>query len=411
MGLFNRKRAKEVKKQITGSITQFGNEFFYPLFGGMSLNWSDNQYLKHYLEVPEVAAVINKKATAFSNMKLEVVSKATGKPVNNQEPVVRLLRRPNYFQSQKEFLFQTKLFHEIFGNEYLYFLSPAGFRNVTGLFTLPPNFVEIEEPSTPYFLRSDFADGVQYWISFGNKRVSLERGKFLHINNASADLKSDNVFKGESRMRSLAGPIANIRAAYEARNVLIENRGALGILTNGQSDAIGSSLPLDPKEKEKLQKYFKQYGLTKHQSQVIITSLNLKWQQMTIDADKLQLFEETKYDQEKICDAYGVPFELFANQKGVTYDNKKEAKKELYENTIIPEAAEWVDALNRYFETQNRSWEIVFSFDHLDVFQENKKDRAQALSMLVTALSKAYADGALSLEEYKKELAKLKIGM
>jgi HK97 family phage portal protein len=206
------------------------------------------------------------------------------------------------------------------------------------------------------------------------------------------------------------GAVQNIRAAYEARNVLIENRGALGILTNNSTDGIGSTLPLDESEKKKVQDEWKKYGIQKNQFQAIITSLNLKWQQISTDANKLQLFEETKADQEQICDAYGVPFELFANQKGVTFDNKKQARREFYENTIIPEAEEWIDALNRYFETYNKSWEIKGSFDHLSVFQENQKERAQSITLLTNALSKAFADGALTLEEYKSELRKLRIG-
>lgn len=401
------------KDNIIPSTTDFGGgDFFYPYSVVSSLNWKDRDYLQHYLEVPELASVINKKASAFSKMKIEVVSKATGKPVNNQDTAAKTLRNPNYFQSQKEFLYQTKLFHEIFGNEFLYFFKPAGFTTkISGLFTLPPLFVEIDEPTDrPFFLRSNFADEVQYWISMGNQRTNLDKGEFVHINQAASNIKADNVFWGESRMQSAMVAIQNIRAAYEARNVLIENRGALGILTNNSTDGIGSTLPLDEKEKQKVQDEWKKYGIQKNQFQAIITSLNLKWQQISTDANKLQLFEETKADQEQLCDAYGVPFELFANQKGVTFDNKKQARREFYENTIIPEAEEWIDALNRYFETYNKSWEIKGSFDHLSVFQENQKERAQSITLLTNALSKAFQDGALSLDQYKAELRKLRIG-
>lgn len=420
MGLFKFNKAKAFGGP--GMVTKGSNipsttnsepgDFFYPYSVVSSLNWKDRDYLQHYLEVPELASVINKKALAFSNMKIEVVSKATGKPVNNQDTAAKTLRNPNYFQSQKEFLYQTKLFHEIFGNEFLYFFKPAGFTNrINGLFTLPPLFVEIDEPTDrPFFLRSDFADEVQYWFSMGNGRVNLKKGEFVHINQATSNVKADNVFWGESRMQSIIAAIQNIRAAYEARNVLIENRGALGILTNNSTDGIGSTLPLDPKEKERLQDEWKKYGVQKNQFQAIITSLNLKWQQISTDATKLQLYKETKADQEQICDAYGVPMELLSNEKGVTFDNKKQARRDFYENTIIPEAEEWIDGLNRYFETYNKSWEIKCSFDHLSIFQENKKEWAQSITFLTNALSKAFQDGALTIEEYRTELRKLKIG-
>ena len=87
------------------------------------------------------------------------------------------------------------------------------------------------------------------------------------------------------------------------------------------------------------------------------------------------------------------------------------AEKWLYVNTIIPEATEWVGALNRRFETMDKSWEIVADYSHLEIFSENAKERAQTMSMLITALSKAFIDGALTMPDYKKELEKLKIGL
>jgi hypothetical protein len=76
---------------------------------------------------------------------------------------------------------------------------------------------------------------------------------------------------------------------------------------------------------------------------------------MAQDVDKLRLFEEVKADTEVLCDAFGVPFELLANQKGTTFENRRMAEKWLYVNTIIPEATEWVGALNRRFETMDKS--------------------------------------------------------
>jgi hypothetical protein len=67
--------------------------------------------------------------------------------------------------------------------------------------------------------------------------------------------------------------------------------------------------------------------------------------------------------------------------------------------------------MNRRFETMDKSWELKASFEHLDVFRENEKDRAQSITVLINGLSKAYQDQALTLEQYKRELEKLNIGM
>lgn len=408
------------KKTITKSdgdmpAKAFITDFLTAIGGSTSIKWDINklQCLKYYLEVPEVAAIINIKARAHARVKWELLSKTTDKPITNNDPFARVLRQPNYFQSQSEFILQTSLFKEVFGNEFLYFLTPAGqSMNIKGLFTLPPMIVNVEELQMPAFwLQAEMPDVVKYTAEWNGKKYLLENRHLIHINNANIQVKSGNMLLGESPLRSLVAPIQNIKAAYEARNVLVENRGALGILTNNSTDGIRSTLPLNETEKEKLQEdYQSRYGLTRNKWQLLITSLNLKWQQMTIDADKLKLFEETKADTEKICDAFGVPFELLANEKGVTFDNKKTAEKGFYLNTINPEAQERAGAINRQLEKMNKSWYLNASFDHLDIFQENKKERAQSITLLINGLSKAYADGAITADEYKNELRKMGLG-
>jgi HK97 family phage portal protein len=412
MGWFNRNKSIEI---IEKAFTPVDAAKYFEAIGAKgSLSWDSKNYSKDFKEVPEVNAVISLKARAFSSMKLQVVSKETGKQVNNNEPLVKVLRNPNYYQSQKEFLYQTKVFQEVYGNEFIYPLAPSGLStNYKGLFSLPPDLVEIEYPSRQpaFYLSEDFIAGIKYKATFGTSTKTFVPKELIHINSINITQREDSWLNGVSPLAALQGPIANIRASYEARNVLIERRGALGILSNGSVDVTGGAVPIDPKEKTELQSQLRRYGLTKDQYQFIITNLNLKWQQMAIDADKLQLHEETRESLTRICDVYGVPFELMGNQKGVTFDNKKQAIRSLYQETIIPEAQEWVDTLNSFFGTEGKSWHIVATFDHLPIFAENIKERAASIATITTALSKAYQDGAITIAQYQAELAKLNVGI
>ncbi len=53
---------------------------------------------------------------------------------------------------------------------------------------------------------------------------------------------------------------------------------------------------------------------------------------------------------------------------------------------------------------------LIMDFSHLSVFQEDAKKRGEALTAITTALSKAFMDGAISIEEYKEELIKHGLG-
>jgi len=410
MNIFT-KGFNQIKSTFSPTVApeNWGGSMFYPVTGESSIEWGEGKHLLDFLEVPEVNAVISWKIRAFSNMKISIISKTTGKEVTNQEKIVQVLRSPNYFQAQKEFLQQTKAFQEIFGNEFIYFLTPVGMPNsVKGMFTIPPQMVQVRLiDKAPYFQQTSFNELNKITYTWQGKEVAFDPKSIIHINKAKANVTDTDWVLGESPMTALQAPIRNIRAAYEARNVLIENRGALGILSNAGTDGTGSMMPMQEEEKEELQKSFSRYGMTKKQWQVIITNLSLKWQQMAIDADKLKLFEETREDFVKICDGYGVNYELFGSQKGVTFANKLQAEKNTYQDTIIPEANEWIDALNRRFETANKTWFIQGSFDHLPLLQEDLKDRATTINTLVKALNEAVSGGLMTLEQAQAELKRL----
>ena len=400
--------SKKAQPITPTSLPKSDEPFFIPVgFGG--LNWDNLKYLEDYQQVPEVNAIINGIARAFSNGKLQIVSKATGKEVSNNESLVKALRNPNPYQGTIEWMMQSRIFAEIYGNEFIYFYTKPGFTNkIAAIYNIPSDIIKVDDESELPFYKHTSKE-LKYEVTFDGKTEQLPSESMVHISNSSVELSEDGYICGQSNLKALQPAIQNICAAYEARNVIIKNRGALGILSNSNSDATGSTLPMDEKEKAALQNEFRKYGIAKSQHQVIITNLRLQWQQMAIDTDKLKLFEECKADTEKICDAYGYPFELLGNQQGVTFENKKQALKSLYQDTIIPKASEWTSALNSHFETLDKSWEIRLTYDHLPIFQDNLKERGQAMSTTITALSKAFQDGAMTMQQYKNELTKLGI--
>jgi phage portal protein BeeE len=196
--------------------------------------------------------------------------------------------------------------------------------------------------------------------------------------------------------------------AYETRGVLLKNRGALGILSNATSDKIGA-IPLDPDERDRVQQeYSREYGGLDGQRQLIITSADLRWQQMAISPDKMGLFQETEADFNKILDAFGLPSELFVRAAGSTYENQKQARKGAYVDTIIPDANEWISGINNKYRKGAKT-KLIMDYMHLPIFQEDLKTRGDAMTAVFNAMSKAMQDGALTIEEYKAEVKKFGI--
>jgi hypothetical protein len=345
-------------------------------------------------------------------MKFKVVNSRGSK---SQSSFEKVLANPNWFQGQKEFLRQGKIWHEIFGNEYIYMFYGVGSTPEAAkrLYTLPPNLVTSELKSNePFFQITEPEEAVKYFFTFKNEELPLDPRTIIHMNDNRVVLKEGNdknLLQGESKLKALAPALSNIRLAYESRGVILKYRGAIGILSNEGKDA-GGYVPLEASEIDKIQSDYQKYGTTGSQAQLIITSAAVKWQSMMVNNPKnLGLFEEVEEDFNKILDAFGVPSEMMVRNKGATFENQRQANKSLYENTIIPEAAEWTDSVNnKVFQDSNLS--LVPDFSHLHIFQEDIKAKSETLLKMVDALTKMRSDGQITSQEYREELFKLGIG-
>lgn len=386
---------------------KLGNDYFYGISGRGAKSLD---YLEAFNCLPEVNAVINLSARCLSSGKIKIVDK-TAKEVAHQ--YTTLLQDPNWFQPISEFMRQTKIFHDVYGNEFLFMLRPIGMNIVKGLFTLPPNLVECEYlDKQPFFLFNDIPE-VKYSIKLANnQKMTLAHEDIIHLNDNRVSISSamdKNLLLGESKLKSLAPVISNLFRAYESRGVIMHRRGAVGIISNENKDAIGSTIPLGDDEKKDVQEGFSNYGLRPDQYQYILTSLPLKWQPIELDPRKLGLFEETAEDFSKIMDAFGIPQEMFVRTEGATYENQNQARKSLYENSVIPEAQEWIGAINQSLFEDDTAKAIV-DYSHLPIFQEDLKVTTDIMNTRVSYLSRLLADNAISIEEYREELFKVGIG-
>lgn len=397
------------------NIKRDGSDWFY-VTGSSYDPWRDGQYIQDFCDIPELNAVINMKANATSNGVFKVVDDDREYP---DEPILKTLRKPNWFQTQKEFMKQSKIFHAVFGNEYLHLNFPFGFNadRLKAIYTLPSNLVDAQYTDRlPFFaFGADEKPNVKYVLKSEGVDTLLNTEQIIHLNDNRARIKSvtdKNLLKGDSKQMALRPAINNIRKAYESRGVILESRGANGALSPQTSkDGMGANIPLTDPELTKIHDKFKgNYGTMAGQRQLIISPYALQWTQMGTSKPKdLGLYEETAEDFNKILDAHGTPSELFVRAIGSTYENQVQARKGFYTDTIIPESAEWTAALSGKVYPDGKK-RIILDYMHMAIFQEDLKSRGDAMTSLISALSKALADQAITIEDYKNELKRFGIG-
>lgn len=365
---------------------------------------------KAYEKCPPVNAIINKKAQAYINGKTWVLNtqgKAKGKESTSIEAkkLQALFKKPNPLQSWKQFEAQGYIYQQLFGYTIVLPIKPAGFKeniDASALWNIPPSMVDIEE-TNKLFYQTDTAGIIkQIVLNYKGTRTILKVEDIYILKDFTPSFCS--LIIPDSRIRALELPINNIVGAYESRNVLINYRGALGILSQDPGSGQYGTIPMSLEQKEQLQQEFRRYGLSNHQWQFIITSASLKWQQMGISTRDLMLFEEIEADTMAICDSYNYPYQLMSSAKGTTFSNLNEGKKLLYQDATIPEAESMYEQWNQLFNTEKYGITIDKDYSHVAVLQEDKQQMAQARKTMDDALAIEFQNGLITLDDWLEKL-------
>ena len=364
---------------------------------------TDKKFLELYLSVPELQAIINYKARVFASMRVKAFD-SSDKEIDI--PQLKVFKKPNPLQNFKEFAIQYYALRSIFGNEFIHPIFGVD-KSMTGtLWNLPPMNVEIipAENEIILFNTTELEEIIkEYHFKYNNQTIKYQPNEIIHFNDNQVRFDQNRFLLGDSKLRPMIQACENIKSAYEARGILIKN-AALGILSNEGTDQAGT-VPLGTKDKEQLHEDYEKYGLTKNKWNLIITNASLKWQSMAVDKSKLKLFEEVDADFRTIADQFNFPPEIL--QSEVTFENKKEAKKQLYQDAIIPEADEWLQEFANFFGLDNIT--LRSDWSHVPVLQDDIERRSKSVNWAATGLAKAVDANLIeetdAQEEFKKFLS------
>jgi len=390
-----------------------GEDWFYP-FGGNAGTYhfcedSLASYARAYFACPPLSALINRKAQAFTNGETYIINtEGVNKDRESQSEVAKkiraLMNNPNPLQTREEFENQIYIYSQLFGFAVVLFIKPVGFPNYDAekMWVIPPHLLDIKEKDG-IFYKGRNTEFERITLTYGNERVSLPLDSVAIIRDIMPSFST--VLLPDSRVKTLKMPINNIIGAYESRNMLINSRGALGMLTNQTQDSF-SAIPLTSDQKSELHRDFKKlYGLRQGQSHVIITSANLKWQPMVLPTKDLMLFEEIEDDGNRLCDTYMFPPELFAKMNGgTTFSNMATASRNLYQDAIMPEAKNIYAQWNKIFDTAKYNLEMGREYWRLPALQGANKEEAEAMLRVNQAMQIAFLKDVVTQNEWRVKL-------
>jgi len=349
-----------------------------------------------YIDIPELRAVVDKRATMMCS-NIPKLYDRNGNIVENHW-LNDLIKTPNATQSWSDVVYSIAVQDALYSNAIIYAPKRSfGIRN--HMVPLPCNKIEIDLSGRK--LKQMDKENLINCFKFSYDDGSVETIDWedaIYLTTADGM----NIVKPISRIDSLRYPLSNISAQYKKRNVLLENIGAIGILSAQQND-MGGAIPMTPEERQKIQRdWYK-----RQKDELIITESNVNWQPMSYPTRDLMLFEELTADKLALIDAFGLNYNLFSKTEGTTFTNVRDSIRMVYQDTIIPETQQFYNHIISQMGLDQEGYYLKACFEHLPVLQEDEKEQAEVMRTRSETLKTLMEMGMTMTEEEMRELLKL----
>lgn len=374
---------------------------------------NERDFLTAYRSCPPLKSIVGKRAKVFNTGEIQVLNsnsfkRGVGTTANDLRT---LLGKPNPIQTTKQFQAQQNIYIDIYGYCPVYGIKAAGFESgvYSSVWNIPPWLFDLEYTKN-WLGQSKLTDIFsKFFIIWNGQRREID-SRFLHfiLDDGIGTDYDMNLTIPDSRLVGMSYPVSNIIAAYKSRNTLITKRGAIGILSNDLKDSSGL-VAMRKGEKELIQKEFANYGIVGQPFQVIITEAGLKWQQIGYPTKDLMLFEEIEDSVNQLCDVFGWPVELMSRTKGVTFDNKDQAYRSVYRDTIIPESESRMEQLTEALVPKDANLIITRDFTEVEVLQDSAQNRAAARKAMNDALQIEWNNNLITRNMWLEQLGQDKV--
>lgn len=357
-----------------------------------------------YASCSIVSAIVAKKVSAISDARYWAQD-LEGNDLSSQPADVQRMMQPNPYQTLSELVCMVEFFTQVFGKAYLLRVEPQGFSGEFELYVVPNPWVTENEKVTPdvdnpFAPLSHIRD---YTLTLvGGATLTVSKDQMTEIGDVT--YAPNRLGGAVSRLVSLEEPVNTFVASYEAANELLVNRGMLGLLSLTSGDTMTDTIvPMTKKEKEDVMAQMRQYGILRGQMHIAVTMFNASYIPLSSNITDLGLTDIQRGCKRDIAYTYQVP-SILLDVEGSTFSNYGQAKIEFYVGDIIPSAKHILRALNRLYGFEG--FTVNPFFDHLEMFQEAKRQQAAGLTSLVTALTTAVQTGLMGAAEAREELQK-----
>lgn len=377
----------------------------HSLYNLLSGFYSNQNFIELFYSVPEVFAPVHEIASRVADCNFQLRKDWNDEVDYKDADFNRLFTQPNPLVSFKDLVYQAVCYEILTGRQLFFFNRPDvladEYKSIIGWWNLPSHkvTVEMKKGVDPYTATSidDFVNGYKLPLNGGTR--NFPTNKVLPLCHLSLNTGYD-LNDVKSHLMGAEKAIRNLIPVYEARGVIYIKRGAMGFLVSRKSDASGS-VPLTASEKKATNLTVNEmYGLQRNKSTIGVIESPVDFVKTSMSIAEMEPFDETLADATAIYAVLRVPKHLIPSKDQSTYANADADLKSFYSDVILPMAKRYAEAWTNYMKLAQYRRYIHADFSHIDVLQENRKEKADVNKVEGDTFLQRFLNGVCTLNDW-----------
>jgi hypothetical protein len=364
-------------------------EFTYEFLNGDTFQ-DNGKYLRLSLTNPVLMTIIALRSKIYSQMQIQHVNQR-GEVIENS-PYVKLLRQPNYFQSQEDFMFQQMWFLSAAGTNLTREFKPFKSSPPTALFNLVPDEIDLNKANELdgfVYSESDFKQIGERTIIYtmNSKRINIPLKEIIPFYDLANGLIDNSFMQSPSRVKGIAKTLENINQNIKSKNINLQF--SQKYLASNKSN--GNEAQIQDADRKDIFDKIDSKSLS-------ITNKNIDVKHMVSDMKRLFLDEQFSSDALACLLAFDMNKDVlnYFGTGGSTYENQEKGELRYLQNSIQTTANNTMNSFSSQWGLIEKGEKLIAKYDHLNIMQPVINDKIKSLTELQTMIKIGKENGTIS---------------
>ena len=365
-------------------------EFSYEFLNGDTFQ-DNGKYLHLSLTNPVLMTIIALRSKIYSQMQIQHLNKR-GEIIENS-PYIKLLRQPNYFQSQEDFSFQQMWFLSCAGTNYTRQFKPFKSSEVpSALFNLVPDEINLNKSNELdgfVYSKSDFEKIGERTIIYtmNGKRISIPLRELIPFYDLANGLQDNQFMQSYSRVKGIVKTLENINQNIKSKNINLQF--SQKYLASNKST--GNEAQILENDRKDIYNKIDQKALS-------ITNKNIDVKHMVSDMKRLFLDEQFSSDALTCLLAFDMNKDVlnYFGTGGSTFENQEKGELRYLQNSIMNTANNTMNSFSSQWGLIEKGEKLIAKYDHLNIMQPVINEKIKSLTELQNMIKISKENGTIT---------------